>query len=452
MSRPNRRRPGGWLSTDHEIIRKWVLKLKARAADTSPADYVAPITALQSMVANNPVLAASTQAMFVEALAYAQDQPTGAPAVTSWDEFLSMLNVIMTTSPEFIVDSGSDEAQGLVGFPINALLDWPMGTVAGFLTFNNDQFNASLKAVLNYWGQFLTTEPSRYVLAEGDSSSDPESIAWLSAAAQQQMVAVAQQPFTNPPAGQTFVDIFDVPNPNDPAYMGFTSWDEFFTREFNQGLRPVGDSVLVNACESAPLQYQTGVSLSANIWLKGQPYSLDDMLNNDPLAQQFAGGTVYQAFLSALSYHRWHSPVDGVIEKAYVVDGSYYLESPSEGIYSPDPDSSAPNASQPFITSVATRAVIFIRANDPGIGLIAMVPVGMAEVSSCEITVVPGQTVSRGDQIGMFHFGGSTHCLVFQPGVELDFQVPVTTAPNLDATNVAVKSNLATLKSSRLAW
>lgn len=448
MSRPNRRRPGGWLSTDHKLIRGWVLKLKARAAATDPSDYVAPIQALQNMVANDPILNASTQAMFVEALAYSQDDPTGAPAVTSWDEFLGLLNTIMTTSPEFIVDGRDDKAQGLVGFPINALLDWPMGTSAGYVTFSNAKFNAYFKNVLSYWSQFLISEPSRYVLAEGDSSSDPESIAWLSTPAKEQMVAVAMQPFPDQPITESFQDIFQVPNPNDPAYFGFDSWDQFFTRVFNHGQRPVGDSVLVNACESAPLQVQTGVALKTNFWLKGQPYSLLDMLNNDPLAYQFAGGTVYQAFLSALSYHRWHSPVDGVIEKAFVVDGSYYLESPAESIYSPDPDPSAPNASQPFISSVATRAVLFIRADDPAIGLMAMVPIGMAEVSSCEITVVEGQSVKRGDQVGMFHFGGSTHCLVFQPGVELEFQVPVSNEPNLDATNVAVKSNLACLKTN----
>jgi phosphatidylserine decarboxylase len=450
MSRPNKRRPGGWLTTDHKTIRKWIinLKAKAKAVGINPADYVAPIQALQLMVANDPVLNASTQAMFVEALAYYQDDPTGAPAVTSWDEFLGLLNFIMTTGPQFIVDQGSYEAQGLVGFPINALLDWPMGAAAGVQTFNSNKFNAYLQPVLNYWGGYLGTEASRYVLAQGDSTSDPQSIPWLSPPALAQMVAVAQQPYSNPPPGQTFEDIFSVPDPADPLYLGFVSWDDFFTRVFNDGLRPVGDSVIVNACESAPLQVQTGVALSANIWLKGQPYSLNDMLNNDPLAPQFAGGTVYQAFLSALSYHRWHSPVDGVIENAYVVNGAYYLESPSEGLYSGDPDPSAPNASQPFITSVAARAVIFIRANDPAIGLIAMVPVGMAEVSSCELTVVPGQSVSRGDQIGMFHFGGSTHCLVFQPGVQLEFQVPVTNTPNLNATNAAVKSNLAILKSN----
>ena len=445
MIRVNKRRIGGWLPSNPELLRKWIIKLLSKPV-ADPADYVSPIQDLQNLVASHPTLQITTQAMFTEAYVYDPNDPTGAPAVTSWPQFLGLLNNIMTTGPEFIVDNvDDDEAQGLVGFPINALLDWPMGTHAGYATFSSDIFNRQFQSVLQYWGQFLTTEASRYVLAQGDSSTDPPAIAWLSEPAKQQMVAVACQPANDCSEclNKTLEEIFQVPDASDSEYMGFTSWDQFFTREFQPDFRPVGNSVVVNACESAPLQYKTNVQLSDWYWLKGQPYSLENMLNFDPLAAQFGGGTVYQAFLSALSYHRWHSPVDGVIKKAFVVNGSYYLENMSEGVYSGDPDPSAPNASQPFITSVATRAVIFIEANDPAIGLMAFVAVGMAEVSSCEITVSPGDSVQKGDQLGMFHFGGSTHCLVFRPGVSLQFQVPVTKEPNLDATNVAVKSNLA---------
>ena len=49
----------------------------------------------------------------------------------------------------------------------------------------------------------------------------------------------------------------------------------------------------------------------------------------------------------------------------------------------------------------------------------AFLGVGMAEVSTCEITVQEGQHVKKGDQIGMFHFGGSTHCLMFRKGVKV---------------------------------
>ena len=48
------------------------------------------------------------------------------------------------------------------------------------------------------------------------------------------------------------------------------------------------------------------------------------MLDNATLAPQFDGGTVYQAFLSALSYHRWHSPVSGTIVSTRRIDGSCY--------------------------------------------------------------------------------------------------------------------------------
>src|SRR5262249_2129740 len=156
--------------------------------------------------------------------------------------------------------------------------------------------------------------------------------AWLHPKARKEMSDVARSALgqgTNPisPSAQ-FADIFEC-KPQDP-YYGFTSWDNFFIRLFRDKIRPVyepsDDSSIVNACESAPLGVWRNVALTDSFWLKDQPYSLENMLNWDEYTEQFKGGTVYQAFLSALSYHRWHSPVRGTIDKAYVVNGSYYLE------------------------------------------------------------------------------------------------------------------------------
>jgi phosphatidylserine decarboxylase len=41
------------------------------------------------------------------------------------------------------------------------------------------------------------------------------------------------------------------------------------------------------------------------------------------------GGTVYQAFLDAWSYHKCHSPVSGKVLAAYKVPGAYFLQNPS---------------------------------------------------------------------------------------------------------------------------
>lgn len=164
--------------------------------------------------------------------------------------------------------------------------------------------------------------------------------------------------------------------------------------------------MIINACESSPYRLATNVKLRDNFWIKAQNYALQYMLDNDPLVDKFVGGTIYQAFLSALSYHRWHAPVSGKIVKTKLINGSYYSQALSMGF---DPE--APNKSQGYINEVATRALIFIEADEPTIGLMCFMAVGMAEVSTCEITVYEGQHITKGQEIGMFHFGGFTPLL-----------------------------------------
>ncbi len=431
---------------DH--IERWIQRLEKYVSD-QPQDLVEPIAELQEMVNADCVLHAQTEAMFREALEHKRLTPLGQLGVRTFEQFLGLLNGIMTTAPEAYQDIPSQEPSGLIGFPINALLDWPMATESGYNVFSNALVNQQFKKILAYWSHFLCSEESRYVLTEKVSRLDPTTLVvpWLGELAKSQMVQVATSALGEGPnpTPDHFEEIFNC-DPEDD-YYGFGSWDDFFTRTFRPGVRPVSspedDSVIVNACESAPLQVKTEVPLDAKFWLKGQPYSLENMLNFDDDASLFEGGTVYQAFLSALSFHRWHSPVSGTIRKAYVVNGTYYLENLWEGFRNPSgADPSAPNDSQPFLTAVATRALIFIEADNPKIGLMCVMPVGMAEVSSCEITVKTGQRVKKGEQLGMFHFGGSTHCLFFRPGVELKFDFYGQT-PNLDATNMRLGTAIA---------
>jgi phosphatidylserine decarboxylase len=70
---------------------------------------------------------------------------------------------------------------------------------------------------------------------------------------------------------------------------------------------PDDDKVVVGACESTPYGISTDVKRQDRFWIKNQPYSLEDMVANDDSVDQFVGGTVHQAFLSATNYHRWHS-------------------------------------------------------------------------------------------------------------------------------------------------
>ena len=310
---------------------------------------------------------------------------------------LRLLDAVMTMAPEF-----GDQA---VTLPMNAVLDWTMGTPSGFAFYRHPQVNSALKAVLQGWGEYLNSRASL-------SSLNPSPTGWTSPAAAQ---AIGIEQYQHDPA--------------DP-HWGFTSWNDFFTRRFRDGQRPVAapddDNVIINACESTPYALRTGVQRRDTFWVKQQPYSLHELLAGDPNVDAFVGGTVYQAFLSATDYHRWHSPVAGTVLSARVVSGTYFSEADSEG-----PAAVEPQNSQGYLAHVAARAVIVLRADNPTIGEVAVVAVGMSDVSTCVLhpDLVPGQHLTKGEELGHFAFGGSTHCLVLRPGAVDSFTLAALPSP-----------------------
>ena len=344
---------------------------------------------------------------------------------------LRVLNYILTTAPSW---NDKSHRVGLVGLPINAILDWPMGTASGFAVFLDPDVNQMLKKVLDAWGEFLKSEDSAYVL-------DKASYGWFGEEGVRSLTSVGNVGISS----HRFEDLFHC-DPSQPRY-GFNSWDEFFTRTFRAGVRtvadPEDDDVIANCCESLPFMVASDVGLRDSFWLKGQPYSLYDMLAQDELTEQFVGGTVYQAFLSALSYHRWHSPVSGKVVKIRLIQGTYYSEPMFEDFTeSRGASMEGETISQGYLTAVATRSIIFIKADNPAIGLMCFLGVGMAEVSTCDTTVKEGQHLKKGDELGMFHFGGSTHCVLFRKGVSVE-GFP---QPGERNHNVPVRSKLAALR------
>ncbi|KAI8996411.1 Phophatidylserine decarboxylase-domain-containing protein [Trametes punicea] len=395
-------RVGGWLPRNHDVLRKWLDKQIALVQ--SPARRDVPlhpvIVDFQDFIEKDPVIYMGFHQMFeqVPTKPPYDNDPTGQPQVRDYKLMLQLFNQIISTAPAF-------EENDLVGFPINAILDWPMGTAAGMAMFSRPDVNEHFKKMFDVWSSFLTSEASCVVLDNSENG-------WFGPSATEVM----------PNFAETYVC-----DPSAP-YYGYTSWDDFFTRLFRPGVRPVyapnDDSIVNSACESTVYRIAYDAKETDEFWLKGQPYSLAHMLNYDESTPQFVGGTIYQAFLAATKYHRWHSPVNGQIVRVVNVPGTYYAEAPEEGF--PDPDAAGPNLSQAFITATAARALIFIQADNPVIGLMCFLAVGMAEVSTCAVTVQAGDVVRKGDELGAFHFGGSTHCLIFRPETAVTFASEIT--------------------------
>ncbi|KIJ15836.1 hypothetical protein PAXINDRAFT_99210 [Paxillus involutus ATCC 200175] len=280
-------------------------------------------------------------------------------------------------------------------------------------------FNRAMKKLLDSWGVYLANPNPPAPLPPSNSTLNKGPQGWFSPTAIRGLEAHL--------GGLTFAQTYVCPDSTADNY-GFATWDAFFIREFQPGMRPVlfreEKALIHNACESTVYKTAENVQLHDQFWLKDQKYSLYDMLNGHAYAEQFAGGTVYQAFLGRADYHRWHSPVKGTILDFSIIPGTYFAALPDSGAEVGDPDlqpgdpRGAVMRSQGWLTIAATRALIFIQGDDP-IGLMCFIGVGMAEVSTCQVSVQKGDAVEIGDELGMFHFGGSSHTLIFRPGIKI---------------------------------
>jgi len=407
------RRRAGWLPAEQDDLESWLAGHRERVEARGEQVVLDPVLVeFQELMDTDPVVRMYMNQMIAQVPSTKRYSKRHLESV---EQMLRLINEVLSMAPEF------GPQKEMVATPLGAILDWTMGTPAGFAAFRDPRINAMLKKILNVWCKFLDSADSLYVLNESPSG-------WKSAEAQR---TVGMDQYEHDP---------------EDEHWGFSSWNDFFTRHFKDGERPVAapddDKVIVSACESTPYGISTDVKRQDRFWIKSQPYSLEDMLANDDSVDEFVGGTVYQAFLSANNYHRWHSPVAGKIVRAFVQEGTYYSEADSEG-----KDAIEPTNSQSYLAHVAARAIIIIEADDPVIGLVAFVPVGMAEVSSCKIAsqVKPGYHVEKGEELGHFQFGGSTHCLVFRPGAIAEFSLQAIPQPHdPEAPLVLVRSKLAT--------
>ncbi len=377
----------GYLPRDRGAVDAWFKALRvdmaaARAAGrkTKPSPAVA---ALGVLLTRDGIARMYVQKMIDEV---PPDTPP-ASRVSGIPDLLLALQHIVTTAP--LYTSGNT-------FPMSTLFTYMMMTPAGEGAFRNAAFNEGIRRVLKEWCAFLDSEASLYVIT-------PEE--WLSPDAF----------WTNK------LYEFVIPDKTAP-HGGFTSFNDYFHREIKLDFRPLAapddPKVIVSANDGKVYSIARGVKPLDTFWAKGQPYSLENILDSEHV-ERFIGGDVFQSFLSGADYHRWRAPVSGVIRQARIVNGLMFSNAESAG-----PDLTAGTYSQGYQASVNTRGLVFIESEDPVIGMVCVIPIGITEISSVTITAKVGDRVNKGDELGFFSYGGSTLCLVFQPGAVDHYTVP----------------------------
>jgi phosphatidylserine decarboxylase len=312
---------------------------------------------------------------------------------------LLALQRITVTAPLYDQDPAKRNA-----FPMSSLFAYMMMTPAGEAVFRNNDFNEAIRGVLRQWCDYLDSPESAHVLNEGPHG-------WLSTFAYQDM--------------KLWEFEFDRSKP----HWGFASYNDYFHREIKPEARPIASpddpKVIVSANDGNLVAIARDIKPQDKFWLKGEPFSLVDMLDRSEYWERFIGGYVFQSFLSGANYHRWHAPIDGTVRKAYVVNGLLFSEAESAGF-----DPNAGILSEGYDATVNTRGLVFIESDDPGIGMVCVIPIGITEISSVRIEKQDGtpfregDRVKKGDQLGYFSYGGSSLAIVFQRNAIDHFTVP----------------------------
>lgn len=122
----NKQRPGAWLPADHRIHREYLRKV-TKYVDENPKDLVPVLQEFKEFIESTPRVYMYFVQMFEEIPnkhPYTND-PTGGKQIRDYEHMLRVFNHILTRAPEW-----TDAAQsvGMVGVPMNAILDYPIGT------------------------------------------------------------------------------------------------------------------------------------------------------------------------------------------------------------------------------------------------------------------------------------------------------------------------------------
>lgn len=228
------------------------------------------------------------------------------------------------------------------------------------------------------------------------------------------------------------VDMAEAEQPDPTAYASF---NDFFTRELQEGARPIADADLV--CPADGAISQLGAIDEGRIFqAKGQHFSTRELLGGDEeRAAQFTDGQFATIYLSPRDYHRVHMPLAGQLSATSYIPGDLFSVNAV----------TAENVERLFARN--ERLVCYF---DTDLGPMAMVLVGAMVVAGIE-TVWSGQvapatddptvvnyqhlpqsvSLAKGDEMGRFKLGSTVILLFPKDSMSWDERYVTGTATRL---------------------
>ncbi|MBR6796324.1 MAG: phosphatidylserine decarboxylase [Clostridia bacterium] len=197
----------------------------------------------------------------------------------------------------------------------------------------------------------------------------------------------------------------------------FRSYNEFFTRKLKQGARDIDytPTALISPCDSKLSVYD--INEGSTFTIKDSSYTVEDLLGGDPIAKEFYGGKCLIFRLAVDDYHRYCYFDDGEKGKNTYLRGVLHTVNPIVldhcNIY---------KRNSREYTVMQTKHF----------GEAVQVEVGALMVGRIK-NFHEEHSFKRGEEKGMFEFGGSTVVLLLKKDAALiDSDIIRNSAKNVE--------------------
>lgn len=190
----------------------------------------------------------------------------------------------------------------------------------------------------------------------------------------------------------------------------YKTFNEFFFRALKPAARPIAqdERVAVFPADGRHLAFPD-VDAAEGFYVKGQKFSFAGLFGEEQLPEEqreltrkFAGGAMLISRLCPVDYHRFHFPVSGAPGEARLINGWLYSVSPV--------------ALRRNVRRLVENKRQLTLIESTAFGTVAMFEVGATNVGTIRQTHVPGRAAQKGDEKGLFAFGGSCVITIFQRG------------------------------------
>ncbi|MGO8924805.1 MAG: archaetidylserine decarboxylase [Xanthobacteraceae bacterium] len=196
----------------------------------------------------------------------------------------------------------------------------------------------------------------------------------------------------------------------------FESLHDCFIRELKDGARPIerSNDILVSPCDAIVGACGT-IGGTTLFQAKGFPYTLEDLLGDRDLVENYRNGSYATLRLKSSMYHRFHAPHDGCIEQVRYISGDTWNVNPI----------ALKRIERLFCKNERAVVCLSLTANGQVVTLVAVAAILVASIRlHClgaalnrnyqgRSVIVCDSSVHKGDELGWFEHGSTI--IVFAP-------------------------------------